>query len=658
MKFRRKYYFLIAAILVTLLFAVWYVMRIHITDPVIVELTGYDDANNYKVTAKTILGKDIKISPDSLKTRYKLDFGYFNLISIESISSPNIPEINIRHLETKELLEFKSIKTENKLFITQVGNYSVFDVVKRIIEVNRFSLAIVIVILFLVIILHYYKLLKHNPRPLIYINWGLGVGLLLIMSALLFIAAYYTYPNAEDLSNSASADTFKSAVHLSISYLSLDTRYTSNLIYCFSPLAWGGVELHKLSVFLYIVLIITTTILLFRQITLKHIPFYQLAFAGLLFVLIHFAITPSIVADLYFISASSVYLLSWIALLLWFTSYLYWIKTPISKSKMLYGVLTITSFFFSFGLCEMNIVINAFVLLVLLYYHIKYKKSGRIELLILFIIFTVAISFIFIIPGAANRISGAGLILSGNAIVKSLEVSGIAITSTFFNWSLIKVIYIPVVVVFTLGLYPNFYKIKFPLNLKEIIVLFIASILILYLCYAVFLYFSTLFNTDVYVERGLNYINWGYQICILIFIPIAINMLIPRFLGKLYLHFGAIMLFSLLTIGISLKVSNNNLNQIYSEIKTNKYSQFKCKLQHRYDIIYEAKTKKGWKVAVVDTIGNIPQTIFSPSELGWDKFKVGRKIDYSHYYERYFNIDEIKINNDSITMVNKLLDYE
>ena len=113
----------------------------------------------------------------------------------------------------------------------------------------------------------YYNCISNNREVF---NKRLKVSNLIFTSAIItmgfFIlikAACYTYPNAEDLSNAITSYNTENVFSTALLYLSLDSRFTTNLLYSFSPILFGGVEYYKLSAILYLILITFSIFFLF-----------------------------------------------------------------------------------------------------------------------------------------------------------------------------------------------------------------------------------------------------------------------------------------------------------------------------------------------------------------------------------------------------------
>lgn len=496
-------------------------------------------------------------------------------------------------------------------------------------------------------------------KRLNYSNLFLVILFIIIGYFILVLAASYTYPNAEDLSNAITSNNDKSSLSTAFSYLSLDTRFTTNLIYSFSPIKFWGVESYKISAITYLFLITFSTYLLFQQLFKNYFKKYQIAIAACAFTLIHFTMIHDVTYDLYYMASSSVYLVSWIAIFMWLALVIKWINAKSNGSKSIIGIFTQIVFLLSFGLNEMNFLINTFILAFVSYYVLKYNKQFKNELFILYVLFISICFFAFMIPGANTRIGISGISTDLKSIIDSIKISGIAITKTFFCWTFTNVVYIPCIILSTLIL--NKISLKkdiVPFSTKEILVFLFVSILIIYIGYAYFLFFSTYYRTDIIVFRALNYLNWAYQIIVLIVLPVLLNRTISGVIEKIYPHFQKIAFILLVFTSIFIITGKNNLTKIITEHHSGDYSYFKEQMNKRYETIYEAQKNEIWKLAIVDELKNIPRTIYAVPDIGYENEKIEKNADYSSYYERFFKIDEIRLVNDSTTISDILLDYE
>jgi len=496
-------------------------------------------------------------------------------------------------------------------------------------------------------------------KRLKYSNIFLVILIITIGYFIIILATYYTYPNAEDLSNAITSNNNKNSLSTAFSYLSLDTRFATNLLYSFSPIKFWGVESYKISAIVYLFLITFSIFLLLKQIFGNYFKTFQIVIAACAFSLIHFAMIPDITYELYYMASSSVYLVSWISIFMWVALVIKWINTESYGSKSIFGIFTLIVFLLSFGFNEMNFVINTFILALLSYYVLKYKKQFKNEMLILYVLFIGICLFVFMIPGSNTRIGISGINTNLKSIIDSIKISGIAITKTIFQWSFTNAVYIPCIILSTLIL--NKISIKkeiAPFTTKEISIFLLLSILIIYAGYTFFLFFSTYYRTDIIVFRALNYINWGYQIIVLIILPILLSRIMSSVLKKLLPHFQKISFILIIIISIFVISGENNLNKIFGEYYSGDYSFFKEQMRKRYETIYEAEKNEIWKLAIVDELINIPRTIYAVPDLGYENEKMENNINYSAYYTRFFDIDEIRLVNDTTTILDKLLDYE
>lgn len=654
MNITRKYKIAIIVIISVLLAAI-YICRVNIYQPIKLEILSEENysCEDRSVSVVSILGRSIDVVQDSFTNNYCIDFGYFNKIVIKADADKTL-DIKIYNIKTDNSIDYDIYYSDNSYIINRVGEKSLLKIVKRIFEISGLRLLIIAILYIFTLII----ILRFSSRLITLYSKFIAIALLMLMIGLLLTAAYYTYPNAEDLSNTVVSNSNKSIAETAFSYLSLDTRFSSNLLYSSSPMVFGGVEWHKISVFLYLFLIVFSVSLFFKQIIGKAFSLIQVFIAGLCFVLVHFAITPDIAYDLYFVASSSVYIMGWVAVFLWVSTFLMWINAKLFSYKAVMGMLTVFLFMMSFGYNEMNFVLNLFVLALLTYYILKYRTICKHELIIMWMVLISAIVFVLVLPGFENRVSSAGLATMVEDVLASIKVSVYAISVSIFQWTFIKVIYIPLVLITSIALYPKFKRLIIPFTTKELLLLLIFTLAFMYSCYAFYIYFAVYQYTDVFVHRSLNYINWAFQLVVLVQIPILINRLMPSLLSNLYKRFNFVFFISIIVISAFLFLGSNNYKIIYNEFVSGEYTNYKNQMQERYEIINQAKEKDTWKIAEVDEIIRYPKSIFAQPDLGWEKQKHDAIGDYNHYYERFFEIDEIKLKTDSINMALKLLNYE
>jgi hypothetical protein len=650
-----KKYKIAIVILISVLLAGLYINRVNIYEPIKLEILFEDNYSYHdcKVSVVTILGRTIEIVQDSVANDFCIDFGYFNKIKIEGDITKSI-DIRIFNNDDNSVLEYDVSISDKYFIITKVGKKSFVDIIKRIIEVSGLKL-IVILLLYIFSVIFF---VNFSSRIITLYSWLIALGLLIAMIALLFTAAYFTYPNAEELSNTVVSNNTQSIAKNAFSYLSLDTRFTSNFLYSFSPLAIGGVEWHRFSVYLFLILLFASVVYFFWQISSYAFSFRQIGIAGIGFVLIHLAIIPDIAYDLFFVASSAVYLMAWVAVFLWVSTFLEWINTEKYTRKTVFGMLTTLLFIMSFGYSEMNFVLNLFVLVLLSFYILKYRKKSKHELLIMWVILFAVLAFVVVIPGFDNRVSSAGLVTMFDTVFKSIKVSVYAISVSIVQWTFLKVVYIPLILIASIAIYPKLKKLNILFTTKELLGLLIFALAFMYSCYAFYIYFAVYYHTDVFILRSLNYLNWAFQLIILLILPLIINRLFPNLLSRLYKQFNYVVLISLIVISSSLILGTNNYKILYNDFVSGDYANYKNQMIERYAKINKAKGQETWKIAEVDEISRYPISIFVQPDLGWEKQKQDAIGDYSHYYERFFEIDEIKLKSDSVNMALKLLNYE
>jgi len=157
--------------------------------------------------------------------------------------------------------------------------------------------------------------------------------LIIVGYSILFIGATFTNPNAEDFSLSATAKNIGVAPSIIEVLISYDGRYFSNFLHAINPLAFGWINGYKWMSFfslVFPVFILFFFLRSFRSIFNKYDFFVISSF----FMLINYALTPSLPHLVFWMSSSFVYLYSWCFMLLWLGFFIRFYKEENEKKSV------------------------------------------------------------------------------------------------------------------------------------------------------------------------------------------------------------------------------------------------------------------------------------------------------------------------------------
>ncbi|MEX2589032.1 MAG: hypothetical protein WD334_02430, partial [Chitinophagales bacterium] len=236
------------------------------------------------------------------------------------------------------------------------------------------------------------------------INSGLLLLIVVYGFFWLFLGAYFSHPNAEDFSLTSapkSEGIINAASHLLVTY---DGRYFTNILHGINPMALGWLDGYKWAI-AFNILFFVFSVWYFLQTLNGGKKKFQTLLLSSFFVAVHFALTPSLVHELYWLVSSFVYLYCWCFTLLWVSTLIRFYNSNSEGKKKLYFLLTSVFLVSSVGINEMMLVINAFLLVGFGLYHYYIYKREYYALVLLSILSFISYAFFMICPGIRSRFS-------------------------------------------------------------------------------------------------------------------------------------------------------------------------------------------------------------------------------------------------------------
>ena len=635
--------------IVTIIAVIFYVNRINIYEPVKI-IIRHGNANITKgvqLSAIKPLHGSIIISPDSTSTcwnirqgyykGFQIDFGTTVLYNNEAIS------IEIFSLEDNtKIISFQNIITKNNsYYINSLHGRNFFRILEKI-YLSNYSY-FVFFLTFLISLLTIYIIRKQKflkvinySIPIIFILWGF---------TWLILAAFYTFPNAEDLFFIMKSDNSE-ILNGPFQVLYNPGRYFANFLHGFDPLIWGCLSCYKLvpilTVFFMTFSLYFFIISIFRNLIKKR---FAILFASFI-VVFQFSIIPSIAYGLYWMAPCFEYSYSWILFFLWTGLFVRSLQSVKVRNKLICFTASVIFMFCSYGTNEMMLFLNAFALLVFAYIVFKYfpqQKHGVIALIIV----AFACSFLIFSNGTIERFNSFESERNFQFFL-SVFVSGSSqFFTTLFRWTFGNFSTVPLIIGSTLLI--NKYHKHFlnKISTGQILLLLVGLFLTMYA--QPFVYYISM-GADIYPERIYNFANWQFLIIIFFIIPILLIKL-NIFSKPVFQKYHTQLLSFVVLVSLSQIIfGNNNLTLIRKEFCDGTYSAYKKQMTDRYEIIKNTKSINGWKCAEIDSIATNTQTIYSPPDI----FK-NRLVDkWNKSYEGYFMVDEVKIKGDTVSKLKTL----
>ena len=188
----------------------------------------------------------------------------------------------------------------------------------------------------------------------------LNVTLILFVSycvALLCVASYYCYPNAEDLLIASDVRNLGSLASIKQSLIQTDGRYFSNFLCTLSPLVYLNISFYKFVPIISCTAWVIAFVFLLNQIFIfKHKGSITLIVVSVL--MIYLDLVDSLPHILFWMSSSFVFFTGWIFYFLWTGFFLKAYFSNTEPQRFTYYFLSTILLFFSMGINELHSFLN------------------------------------------------------------------------------------------------------------------------------------------------------------------------------------------------------------------------------------------------------------------------------------------------------------
>lgn len=459
----------------------------------------------------------------------------------------------------------------------------------------------------------------------------------------LFIAAHYCAPNAEDFSfakNAISHGLLNSMIDLLVFHY---TRYTAAFLYGFNILTFkwvAGFELMPISYFCFMVAsfyYFITSIIRAKEARLL------LAAYSVLFVLVHYALEPSLPYGLTYMVSTFVYFYPWFFLFLWVGSFLRSVRETNETKRYLLSLLGYFSLLLSFGSSELFISLNAICLAALFISVLIYERSKLKYILPYGVVALSAVSFLLLCPShkisgetifadMADRYPGSGFVMESfksyvafyvRYLLHPLSLCFILISSLLFSrFEIVK-------------------RLKFNFTTSHLVVIFFVTIIGTYL--TTWIWFIPKGANNAFPKYIFNSISVFAQLGLYVAIPLYLSAKIFSVRLRLLFPFAEAGFFILLLL--LLVFSSNNISTIKKEFDLDYLQDVKNKAEKFYAGV-DAVKKSGAKNTVVyfENPKVIPTSIF----LDYDVLPNRQSSNWNIAYEDYFAVDEVRMKGDTV----------
>jgi hypothetical protein len=447
---------------------------------------------------------------------------------------------------------------------------------------------------------------------------------------LLFIGAYFSYPNAEDLGLAARSREFGVLGGASSLLNTFDGRYFTNILHGLNPLAFNWYYGYKIVPVFSVLLLFSSTMFFIYSLLSSYLDFKKIALISCGLVIAHFSTIPSLPHQLYWMVSSFVYLFPWITLFFWTGSYIQFYKTK----KNIWFFLALFFLILAMGLNEMFLLFNLFIALVVLI-HGFYSNNHRKEGLMVFSMAILSAFFFVSHYGIAKRYMGLSDARQEFELLDLFIVTGGYNMKMLFQW-----LTHPVFLVCSFFNVMLLRKVKFVI--PYVFFYLLAAIIVFYLMTLIF-----------YIPMGYTYFEVrlynSLQPGIFILFTLMIYFIFNGYINKNLPSSQYPFLFFMLSILLftSLLVSDNSVNLIKNDFKTGKLTSFKSVMDDNYDRLTRIELQDAcWRsVELFDVLNFVPNSIAQEPFL----YSNRNPHYWNRAYEEYFKVDEVYLEGDSVT---------
>lgn len=450
----------------------------------------------------------------------------------------------------------------------------------------------------------------------------------------LVYAALFTHPNAEDLSLSHPAFTVGRWAFIKHTLATYDGRYFINFMHTVTPLAFKLTKAYSLMAITGILLIVVSfwwllcsTLNILRR---------QALLITLVAMAVHFATTPSLPHQLYWMSSSMVYLWCWAFFMLFAGSVFRLLQSQSAQVTAVYLAISCLSMAACLGCNEMMLPV---VTLFLAYLLITYRSHNLFKAL-LFItgLAGILISFFILSPGIGERLLQEDLIRTKQGIgTVPFAVHYFACYRLFLSTFVCSPASAALLLVLISG------KFEFKTIVSKWVTTPVTAFFFLAAVVTITLpYFIPLSANPNYPERIFGCTQL-LVITGLVFLGIKLSKQV-----KLSVHF---MPAACIAFSVWLAIGSTNIGEIITEFKSGSVSEFNSIMQQRHILLSEAAGKKiPYNSIAIPPLNTFPKSLYVPTDIQPNR----SSAHWNEAYEMFYGIDRISLSTDTTTYVTTL----
>lgn len=480
------------------------------------------------------------------------------------------------------------------------------------------------------------------------INITIFILIVVFGFSLLILGAYYSHPNAEDLSLAVGPKKIGLLNSISILLTDYDGRYFTNALHGLNPLAFGWLQGYKFAIIFSIIFFWGSLSVFLKSIfiTTKNIKIYLL---GAILSLTIFAYTPSLPHFLYWLVSSYVYLYAWCFWFLWVGLFIFYIKSKLNHKKNILYVFSNLLMFASIGINEMFLSLNILTVFILLGLDKKLNATNYYKNIPSILVLVVSVGLFISSPGIGSRYGSFHIEPTFNNLLISFSqaLTDFAIVTKnvlFKNVSLVSLTFLVSLGFFDLHVQQS--------QIKHLLFYLLVTIFVLFTMTIPY-YFTIGVVVEGFPHRIYTSIIVGLILSVVLLLGLfLLNRIGSQKLIQSYLPYFSFIL--LIIIGLDL-INNNNFKLLQSELKNQSIQLYSQEMEERYIVLKKAGEEHHcWKKALVSPLVHKPKSIFHNPDIEPNR----KEKIWNQVYENYFELDEVGFISDTINKkeyVNKIL---
>lgn len=455
-----------------------------------------------------------------------------------------------------------------------------------------------------------------------------------------FIGAYYSYPNAEDLSLSVlPKEKYGFIWSIIVTMADFDGRYFTNVLHAINPLVFDWLNGYKIMPIVGVFFVFLSLFFFLKTLFSKYIKTYHLLFISAAIVLHSIIVSPSLPHFIYWMVSSFVYLYPWGLVFLWLTFLIKYYRTLNTKIANFWFLCASICLSAAIGMNEMFLPLNLFLLVGATWFFLKKDKFYQ---LLPFLLVGLASFYLFLSsPGINERASSFVEERNFEYYYKNFLLSLRHFGLALYLWIVSTPFSILLSMAICLSLPTKIRRILKQTPLFVILFLWIvlySMIIPYYYGMGVYTYFPSRIYTSIVLGFFLIFnLSLIYGLELFREKVKSLNFFLKKTKSN-------IILVTISVICVSLFLFDNNILIIKNDYHAGILSAYKNEIELRYSIINDAKRDTtSFKIASIKPLKNKPKSIY----YGPDIHPNRKKEYWNKAYEEYFNVDEVRFENDT-----------